>query len=355
MRSLFWLLAVFAAAVAPGGSGMDEVFGTPTYIAPERLTDDAVQPASDVYALGVLLYQLLSGQSPWVTESTTQLLAAHVYLDPAPLMPRSPVPDHVVELCMRCLAKDPARRPSASEVARLLAHAAGLAVVEDETTADRTVLAAADRAAPAADAEPSVLIRPPVVAPPPARRRAVRRRAVVAGALAVTALAAAGWALLPGGRRPAGPAAAPSAAVGSGAVASPAVVPAPSAPGTASAAARPRPGNPARGTSIGVVTSAKPARTTAATTTDATTPATEPTEAPEPVERAFSTAGGTVTATCTDATTAQILSSTATRPYKIQAVDSEPGSAPAATFKHGNDLITVTITCRGSVPSSRVT
>ena len=65
------------------------MLGTPAYLAPERLTGDAVEPASDVYALGVLLYRLLAGESPWTVDSTTQMLTAHVYLEPAPL-PRCP-------------------------------------------------------------------------------------------------------------------------------------------------------------------------------------------------------------------------------------------------------------------------
>src|SRR4051794_14587440 len=143
-----------AAAVRPQGSGEEnfEVFGTPAYLAPERLSDDAVEPASDVYALGVLVYRMLAGRSPWTTETTTQMLTAHVYVEPEPLPPTAGVPDHVVDLCNRCLSKDPSLRPSAREAAALLAHGAGLPVVTDEP-----VPAAA---ATELEAEPSVLIRP---------------------------------------------------------------------------------------------------------------------------------------------------------------------------------------------------
>ena len=76
-----------AAAIAPGRRDDPdlEVLGTPAYLAPERLIDDVVEPASDVYALGVVLYQLLAGHSPWNAETTTQMLTAHVHLDPEPL------------------------------------------------------------------------------------------------------------------------------------------------------------------------------------------------------------------------------------------------------------------------------
>jgi serine/threonine protein kinase len=114
-----------AAAVAPGRTDEHfEVLGTPAYLAPERLISDVVEPASDVYALAILLYQLLAGCLPWSSETTTQMLTAHIYVDPVPLGPTDGVPDYVVKLCNRCLAKDPTLRPSAREVAALLAHGA---------------------------------------------------------------------------------------------------------------------------------------------------------------------------------------------------------------------------------------
>jgi len=143
-----------AAAINPGGTGDEEfeVLGTPAYLAPERLTADGVQPASDVYALGVLLYRMLSGHSPWSADTTTQMLSAHIYIDPQPLPPRPGVPDYVTALCNRCLSKDPTQRPSAREAAALLAQGAGLRVVEDA--------APVGPAGPGVDSEPSVLIRP---------------------------------------------------------------------------------------------------------------------------------------------------------------------------------------------------
>ena len=85
-----------------------------------------------MYALGVLLYRLLSGHAPWSADTTTQMLSAHIYIEPEPLPPLPGVPDYVIALCNRCLHKDPTRRPSAREAAALLARAAGLRVIEDE-------------------------------------------------------------------------------------------------------------------------------------------------------------------------------------------------------------------------------
>ncbi|MET0416832.1 MAG: serine/threonine-protein kinase [Actinoplanes sp.] len=112
------------AAVAGPAAPEEMLVGTPAYLAPERLTGDVVQPASDVYALGVLLYRLLADESPWSVESTTQMLKAHVYVEPAPLPPLPGVPTAVVNLISGCLRKDPQARPTASRVSSILADAA---------------------------------------------------------------------------------------------------------------------------------------------------------------------------------------------------------------------------------------
>jgi serine/threonine-protein kinase len=114
----------FGIAAAVGPAPEDMLVGTPAYLAPERLTGDAVVPASDVYALGVLLYRLLAGEAPWSVETTTQMLQAHVYVNPAPLPELAGVPSAVAELVGHCLHKDPAERPTASEVSSTLADAA---------------------------------------------------------------------------------------------------------------------------------------------------------------------------------------------------------------------------------------
>jgi serine/threonine protein kinase len=100
------------------------MMGTPAYLAPERLEDGVVVPGSDVYALGLLLYRLLAGATPWSTQTTTQMLKAHAYLPPRRLPTINRVPAAVAGLCDRCLAKDPADRPPATEVAAVLTSAA---------------------------------------------------------------------------------------------------------------------------------------------------------------------------------------------------------------------------------------
>ncbi|NYH41961.1 serine/threonine-protein kinase [Micromonospora jinlongensis] len=97
-----------------------QLLGTAAYLAPERLAGGTVLPASDVYALGLLLYRTLTNELPWSAETPTQMLSAHVYVDPAPLPDIEGVSPEVHRLLDRCLARDPADRPDAAGVATAL-------------------------------------------------------------------------------------------------------------------------------------------------------------------------------------------------------------------------------------------
>ncbi|MEV6298414.1 protein kinase [Actinoplanes sp. NPDC051861] len=132
------------AAVAGPATPEDALLGTPAYLAPERLTGGAIEPASDVYALGVLLYRLLAGVAPWTVETTTQMINAHVYSEPAPLPPLPGVPDEVADLVARCLRKDPAERPDAAEVSGVLGDAAEAASAKKPDFVRETAPAWAD-------------------------------------------------------------------------------------------------------------------------------------------------------------------------------------------------------------------
>ncbi|MEU4218828.1 serine/threonine-protein kinase, partial [Actinoplanes sp. NPDC026623] len=115
----------FGIAATAGPIDPDaDLLGTPAYLAPERLTGLAVEPASDVYALGVLLYRLLSGESPWSVDTTTQMMKAHVYVEPLPLPDLPGVPAAVTALVNQMLRKETGERPTAAQAAATLGRAA---------------------------------------------------------------------------------------------------------------------------------------------------------------------------------------------------------------------------------------
>src|SRR3954464_3815359 len=103
--------------IDPDGS----LLGTPAYLAPERLEGGQVSPATDVYAVGLLIYRTLIGQLPWDVGTTTALLRAHQYVEPDPLPAVEGLPHAVSALVGRCLEKRPQDRPSSAELAHVLA------------------------------------------------------------------------------------------------------------------------------------------------------------------------------------------------------------------------------------------
>ena len=117
-----------AAAVGALDESGDELLGTPAYVAPERFAGRPAAPATDVYALGILLYQCLAGTLPWPAYTITELVRAHRELPPTPLPPIDGLPADVIELCEQCLSKNPDDRPASLYAAVVLADAAGLSV-----------------------------------------------------------------------------------------------------------------------------------------------------------------------------------------------------------------------------------
>jgi serine/threonine-protein kinase len=86
--------------------------GTPAYMAPEQVAADPnVDHRADIYALGVVGYEMLAGRLPFLADAPHQLLAAHITTPPEPLAPLRPdAPKILVDAVMRCLAKNPSER-----------------------------------------------------------------------------------------------------------------------------------------------------------------------------------------------------------------------------------------------------
>ncbi|WP_433052620.1 serine/threonine-protein kinase [Dactylosporangium sp. CS-033363] len=100
-----------------------QIMGTPAYLAPERIRGLPTTAATDIYALGLLLYRALAGRFPWPDGTTTTgVIEAHRRTRPEPL-PAGRVSRDVAAAIARCLAKAPENRPSAAEMAHLLSTA----------------------------------------------------------------------------------------------------------------------------------------------------------------------------------------------------------------------------------------
>ncbi len=106
----------------PGGLGqsLSQVFGTSTYFSPEQSLGSQVTAATDLYAAGVVLYELLAGTPPFEGESS-EVAAMHRNDPPPSLVQRVPgVPPDLALVCMELLKKAPTDRPSAVEALEML-------------------------------------------------------------------------------------------------------------------------------------------------------------------------------------------------------------------------------------------
>lgn len=171
----FGLAKVTDRQMRPGSlrfTGAGQVFGTPEYMSPEQAQAKKLTPASDVYSLGLILYESLTGKLPFDSRGAVGVILQHVTDPPIPLDRRVPgktFPPALVEVMDRVLAKDPALR------------FAGAAELADALQA---VL----------DGQPASEVRSRIPAPPP--RRPSRRGLVVMGIVLAFVVGAAVTALV---------------------------------------------------------------------------------------------------------------------------------------------------------------
>ena len=141
------------------------IFGTPHYMSPEQASGEAVDHRADIYALGVILFELLVGDVPFTADLPTAVLTQHVAKEPprpTSLVGAARCPPRLEAIVLRCLAKRPADRfASVAELGGELVALLG------------ELAAAADLRPSAVSATPAPL---PLVAPPPPPRAEVSAR-----------------------------------------------------------------------------------------------------------------------------------------------------------------------------------
>ncbi|HEX7082641.1 MAG TPA: Stk1 family PASTA domain-containing Ser/Thr kinase [Gaiellaceae bacterium] len=155
-----------------GASQMTEagsIVGTAQYLSPEQARGATVDPRSDIYSLGVVLYEMLTGTVPFTGDTPVEIAMKHLSQVPDPPSKlRKEVPHDLDAVVMRALAKDPEQRyGSAEEMDADLARVArGVAVSRETEDAMTQVLSGAGIVSAAAGQ--TMVTRPRAVAPPPA-------------------------------------------------------------------------------------------------------------------------------------------------------------------------------------------
>jgi serine/threonine-protein kinase len=95
------------------------VFGTPHYMSPEQAAGNSVDHRGDIYSVGVILYELVSGRVPFDADNFMGVLTQHMYKPPPPLREATPtpelLPDGLEAIVMKCLAKRPEQRYQSME------------------------------------------------------------------------------------------------------------------------------------------------------------------------------------------------------------------------------------------------
>ncbi len=116
-----------AALLATGGeeatrlTKTGQMVGDPRYLSPEQLLDKDLTELADMYAVGVLGYELYTGDGPYDAKTNTQWITAHLTADPKDLRELRPdIDPAVADLLKRCLNREPNHRPSAADAARIL-------------------------------------------------------------------------------------------------------------------------------------------------------------------------------------------------------------------------------------------
>ena len=184
------------------------VFGTPEYMSPEQASGGKVGPPSDIYALGAVLYHMLTGAVPFSGATFTEILSRHVREAPVPPGLRRPdraIPPVLDDLVLECLAKSPAGRPASARLladrlrglaaelgragSRLAPHLAASETMDLEASQVARAAATASAAGKVSQRRDAPTVDVPTVELEPARPAGRSRRGVLLAVGAVAAVA----------------------------------------------------------------------------------------------------------------------------------------------------------------------
>jgi serine/threonine protein kinase len=111
--------------------------GTPIYMSPEQAAGQHIAAPCDIYSLGVIAYEALTGQPPFDGRTLAEVVCKHITSRPAPITDKCSAPPAMCELVHRMLDKDPSKRPMAVDIRRLTK--AMLDAALDEVSSDDDV------------------------------------------------------------------------------------------------------------------------------------------------------------------------------------------------------------------------
>ena len=178
----------------PSMTTPNAVVGTPHYMSPEAFHSSTPSPATDIYALGVLLYELVSGRPPYDSDSIPDLMRCHMDGDP---QRRPGIPDVFWDVITSCMAQKPRLRPAAAE---LVADLSDISKVTDIPALPAPeVIKIIPSGGERIPEKPRSIIpapRPPEPQNPPPRRRRARpgsTMTLIAGAILASAVTTTAW------------------------------------------------------------------------------------------------------------------------------------------------------------------